>query len=194
MVEASGLQSGFVIGVVIAAMLLAHRFGGTTVLALRLAQLTLALVLTMLVFSATTAVDGLLGIQFELSDEVFGPGAGGTTPGIIEHTSVVDTVHMGLAIVFVAGGVLVSRRWSALAPGFLLAGVLLMLFSGSPSGALDNVYAVVGLLLPPTLADAGDARNIARVLVLLVGALLLIRVIYSQWEREPNPESAEEEG
>ncbi len=187
--EASGLQSGFVLGIVIASMLLAHRLGGTTILALRFAQLTLALVLTMLVFSATTTVDGLLGIQFEVSDNMFE--TGGPDPGLVGHNSVVDTVHMALATLLVAGGAAILRRWGAIAPGFLLAGVLLMLFAGSPADPVGGVYQMIGLLLPRELADAGDARNIARVLVLLVGALLLVWTIYREWERD-NGDDAEE--
>ena len=188
--EASGLQSGFVLGIVIASMLLAHRLGGTTILALRFAQLTLALVLTMLVFSATTTVDGLLGIQFEVSDTMsFEPGD--SDPGVVGHNSVVDTVHIALATLLVAGGAAILRRWGAIAPGFLLAGVLLMLFAGSSVGTLSGLYQMVVLLLPRELADAGDARNIARVLVLLVGALLLVWTIHREWERD-NGDDAEE--
>ncbi len=59
-IEAAGLQSGFVLAVVIAAFLLAGRLGGSEILALRAAQLALGVVLTMLVVSATAAVIGPL--------------------------------------------------------------------------------------------------------------------------------------
>ena len=96
----AGLQSGFVIGVVVAALLFADRLGGATMLALRAAQLALGVVLAMLVLSATSAVQGPL--------DTLGPsdqGFAAVTVEFARRSSVVGTVHIGLAIIFVAGGV-----------------------------------------------------------------------------------------
>ena len=54
----SGLQSGFVLAVLIASVLLANHLGGSAGLAQRAAQVGLGVVLMMLVFSATTAFHG----------------------------------------------------------------------------------------------------------------------------------------
>ena len=193
--EASALQSGFVIGVVIAGLLLARQLGGVSAVALRFAQLTLALVLTMLVFGATLAVEGLLDIEFGVSGDVLesalGSDPGGAAPGVTQHTSVVGTVHTGVAIFLVAGGVAMLRRWNALAPAILLGGVLLMLFAASPGAITSDTFQLLGLLLPPAVDDAGDARNIARVLVLLAGALLLAGAIHLRWGRELDGDSGE---
>ena len=190
-VEAAGLQSGFVIGIIIAAVLLAHRFGGADMLALRAVQLSLGLVLMMAVFAVTTAVDALLGTQPEFGDALAGDSTEGLA-GLIQHNAVVGSIHLGLAIVLVAGGVGLSRRWHAIAPGFLLAGILLMLLSSTtvaPSGILSSFY-LLGALLPPNATDAGDARNIARALVLLAGVALLVGTIHLRWERKSGGDAA----
>ncbi len=191
-VEAAGLQSGFVIGIIIAAVLLAHRFGGADMLALRAVQLSLGLVLMMAVFAVTTAVDALLGTQPELFGDALAGDSTEGLAGLIQHNSVVGSIHLGLAIVLVAGGVGLSRRWHAIAPGFLLAGILLMLLSSTtvaPSGILSSFY-LLGALLPPNATDAGDARNIARALVLLAGVALLVGTIHLRWERESGGDAA----
>ena len=191
-VEAAGLQSGFVIGIIIAAVLLAHRFGGADMLALRAVQLSLGLVLMMAVFAVTTAVDALLGTQPELFGDALAGDSTEGFAGLIQHNSVVGSIHLGLAIVLVAGGVGLSRRWHAIAPGFLLAGILLMLLSSTtvaPSGILSSFY-LLGALLPPNATDAGDARNIARALVLLAGVALLVGTIHLRWERESGGDAA----
>ena len=179
----AGLQSGFVIGVVVAALLFADRLGGATMLALRAAQLALGVVLAMLVLSATSAVQGPL--------DTLGPsdqGFAAVTVEFARRSSVVGTVHIGLAIIFVAGGVALLRAWSAIAPGILVGGVLLMLV-GLPTGWTDGFIDYH--LLHGTSSGAGDARIIARVIVLLVGAGLLVATIYLRWERDAGNEAAE---
>ena len=54
----SGLQSGFVLAVLIAAVLLANHLGGSAGLMKRITQVALGLVLMLLIFSATTAFHG----------------------------------------------------------------------------------------------------------------------------------------
>lgn len=103
----------------------------------------------------------------------------------------VGTIHIGLGIIFVALGVVLIRRLSATAPALLLGGVLLILLgapvSGVASGAVDPLSGIFGLLstgLPGTLSDAGNARDIARFVVLLVGVAILAGLVHLRWERE----------
>ena len=110
-----------------------------------------------------------------------------------KRSSVIGTVHVGVAIVFVAGGVALTQSWSALAPGVLLAGVLLLLVgvpTGWPQGYGEPLYGLVAALLPG-LRAIGDARTIARVIVLAVGAAVLVATIYYRWERDSGGEHDE---
>ena len=193
-IEAAGLQSGFVLGVVIAAFLLAGRLGGSEVLALRAAQLALGIVLTMLVVSATAAVIGPPDPHLVPSSQgLLSPESYEATVEFAKRSSVIGTIHLAVTIIFVAGGVALTRRWSALTPGFLLAGILLVLVgvpTGWPDGYGDPLYLLTGGLLPG-LRAIGDERTIVRVVVLLIGAVVLVATIYFRWERDSEDDPAE---
>ena len=188
----TALQSGFVMGVLIAGLLLAPRLGGIEALALRLAQLALAVVLMMLVFSATAAIEALLDIDFTEPPEPFAPEPPSLNAGAARHASVVGTAHMGVAVLLVSGGVAALRRWSALAPAFLLAGVLLVLFTSSPVEITNETSQIYRILIPPALESnaTGDARNIANVVVLAAGALLIAATIHRRWGSAAEPDPA----
>ena len=193
----SGLQSGFVLAVVIGAVLLARYLGGSAGLAERVAQVALGLALMMLVFSATTAFHGLPAIpagEFEAafgSDSQFLDRAGESS----QRSSEIGTIHIGLGILFVALGVVLVRRLSVITPPFLLGGVLLILF-GAPTaseGGLGQVESLLGMFGPVlgAVGDAGDGRGIARFVVLLVGVLLLMGLLYARRERGPSDGATE---
>ena len=184
-----GLQSGIVLAVVIAAVLLANRLGGSAALAQRLAQVSLGLALVMLVFSATTAFHGSSDYSFaELdamsdSDEQFMEAIN----EMGQHYSEVGTIHIGLGIIFVALGVVLFRRLAVITPALLLGGVLLILLGASPGGDTSPFNVIFGQWGPEIqgpLGDTGNARNIARFVVLLAGVALLAGLIHSRWERE----------
>jgi len=193
-IEAGGFQSGFVIAVVIAALLFANRLGGATALALRGAQLALALALVMLVFGATATVAG----PFEPNLDPFEPSEAEiaeASADYAERSSVTGTVHIAAAIAFVSLGVALMRKHGALAPGILLAGVLLLLTGAAdawPGGTGQWSYAAF-FPFAPGLGDAGDARNVARLLVLAAGVVLLAVTIHLRWERGSDDAGAETE-
>ena len=191
----SGLQSGFVLAVVIAAFLLSRYLGGSGGLTLRITQLGLGIVLMMLVFSATTAFHGPSAIPLtelgtmldserqlmELSNES------------AQRNSEVGTIHMGLGIILLALGVILFRKLGTITPALLLGGILLILL-GPPTGGggLDQLNPIFGLLdavVPGTFNDAGKARDIARFVVLLVGATSLAGFLYFRWEHESPSDS-----
>ena len=197
----SGLQSSFVLAVVIAAVLFANHLGGSVGLAKRATQVALGLVLVMLVFSATTAFYGPLAIPVEgLELETMMESEQQVMRLINEsaqRNSDVATIHVGLGIIFVALGVVLFRKLSAVTPAFLLGGILLILL-GYPTGGgvpdLLNTFAgFLSALVPGTLSDAGNARDIARFVVLLVGTVLLTGLIYFRWERDESSGNATEE-
>ena len=193
----SGLQSGFVLAVVIGAVLLARYLGGSAGLAERVAQVALGLALMMLVFSATTAFHGLPAIPagelvaaFDSESQFLDRAAESS-----QRSSEVGTIHIGLGILFVALGVVLVRRLSVITPPFLLGGVLLILF-GAPTGSeggLGQLGSLLGALGPVlgAVGDAGDGREIARFVVLLAGVLLLMGLLYAHRERGPSDGATE---
>lgn len=196
----SGLQSGFVLAVIIAAFLLAGYLGGSAGLAKRVAQVVLGLVLLMLVFSATTAFNGPpaaspteLESMFDSEEQFLA-----MSNESAQHNSEVGTIHIGLGIIFVALGIALYRKLKAITPAFLLGGVLLILF-GTPTGGggfdqLDSLVALMSAFVPGSFGDSGNGYEIARFVVLLVGAVLLTGLLYSRWERNSSAEPTEEAG
>ena len=164
-VAESGLQSGFVLAVVIASVLLANHLGGSAGLAQRAAQVGLGVVLMMLVFSATTAFHGPSAIPatelatmfdseqqlMELSNES------------AQRNSEVGTIHIGLGVIFVALGVVLFRKLSVITPAFLLGGVLLILL-GAPTGGggASPLNALTGLFQRRRAGSLRRCRGRAR--------------------------------
>ena len=190
----SGLQSGFVLAVLIASVLLANHLGGSAGLAQRAAQVGLGVVLMMLVFSATTAFHGpstipatALETLFESEQQLME-----LSNESAQRNSEVGTIHIGLGIIFVALGVVLFHRLSAITPAFLLGGVLLILL-GAPAGGegTNPLNALFSAVVPGGFGDAGNARDIARFVVLLVGAMLLAGLMYFRWERESSGDAVE---
>ena len=193
----SGLQSGFVLAVVIGAVLLAGYLGGSAGLAERAAQVALGLALMMLVFSATTAFHGLPAIPAGELEAAFGSESQflDRAAESSQRSSEIGTIHIGLGILFVALGVVLVRRWSVITPSLLLGGILLILF-GTPTtseGGLGQLGSLLGAFGPVlgAVGDAGDGREIARFVVLLVGVLLLMGLLYSRRECVPSDDGAE---
>ena len=190
----SGLQSGFVLAVLIASVLLANHLGGSAGLAQRAAQVGLGVVLVMLVFSATTAFHGPSAVPATALETMFDSEQQltGLSNESAQRNSEVGTIHIGLGIVFVALGVVLFRRLSTITPAFLLGGVLLILL-GAPAGGegTNPLNALFSAVVPGGFGDAGNARDIARFVVLLVGAMLLAGLMYFRWERESSGDAVE---
>ena len=190
----SGLQSGFVLAVLIASVLLANHLGGSAGLEQRAAQVGLGVVLMMLVFSATTAFHGPSAVPATALETMFDSEQQltGLSNESAQRNSEVGTIHIGLGIVFVALGVVLFRRLSTITPAFLLGGVLLILL-GAPAGGEGTkpLNALFSAVVPGGFGDAGNARDIARFVVLLVGAMLLAGLMYFRWERESSGDAVE---
>ena len=194
------LQSGIVVAVLIAAVLLAERLGGDDDLARKGSQIAVGLVITLAVFAGTAAFMG--SPDPPATDAgVFG---GGTSENQQEQeeykaflkdsaqrASEAGTVHIGLGITLVAIGGAAVRRLKAIPAALLLGGILLVLLGAAPTGGgsgtdtLSLIYA--GLLGQVT--DAGQARDIVRFVVLLAGTALLLGFIIWRWEARPPAES-----
>ena len=189
-----GLQSGVVLAVLIASVLLANHLGGSAGLAQRAAQVGLGVVLVMLVFSATTAFHGPSAVPATALETMFDSEQQltGLSNESAQRNSEVGTIHIGLGIVFVALGVVLFRRLSTITPAFLLGGVLLILLGAPARGEGTNpLNALFSAVVPGDFGDAGNARDIARFVVLLVGAMLLAGLMYFRWERESSGDAVE---
>ncbi len=184
----TGLQSGFVVAVLIAAVLLANKLGGSAALAQRACQVALGVALMMLVFSATAAFHGPQDLPLEdLAamldfDDQFLEMSGQSA----QRNSEVGTIHIGLGLIFVMLGVVLLHRLKVIAPSMLLGGVLLILL-GAPSGGsvaspLNVVFGLLGGVMPGLVSETGNARDIARFVVLLVGVVLLAVLIHLRWD------------
>lgn len=192
---ALGLQSGFVIAVIIAAVLVANRLGGDGQLALRATQVAIGVAILLLATSATTAIldtpsspgqnfyDG--GFDSSSEDEL-----SEFVEESAERSSETGTVHLGVGFVLMATGVALHRILRAIPPGLILGGLLLLLL-GSSAGGISSLN-ILTLAYGDVGSDAGTAREVLRVLVLLAGTLLLLWCVYLRWERpvtsdEPGP-------
>ena len=186
----SSLQSGFVVAVIIGAVLLANHLGGSAGLMRKIAQVALGLALMMLVFTATTVFHGgpsvppeELAVMFDSDIEFLA--AAGDSAG---RNADVGTIHIGLGIIFVALGVVLYRKLGAITPGLMLGGLLLILLVNPDSGSqqsnpLYGLYSLLGSAFPGSLGDAGTAREIARFAVLALGTLLLAGLLCC-WGRD----------
>ena len=89
---------------------------------------------------------------------------------------------------------------TCVSPFFLGVAIVAILYlggglkPGAPAGGegTNPLNAFAGLfsaVVPGAFGDAGDARDIARFVVLLVGTMLLAGLMYFRWERESSDDA-----
>jgi len=187
---ALSLQSGFVIAVLIAAVLVADRLGGDEVLARRGIQVVIGLALTLAVFSGTTAFirspeppDSTI---FETTSDSDSEEAQEKLQEFAQKSaqraSESGSVHVGLGMVLAVVGGILLRRMRAIPSGFLLGGVLLLLLGAGAGGEdfSNFLTSFYGSFLGG--GDAGQSRDIARFVVLLAGTIVLLGLTWWRWE------------
>ncbi|MBI5289447.1 MAG: hypothetical protein HY873_10805 [Chloroflexi bacterium] len=128
-----GLDSAIVVAVLIAAVLVYDRLGGSDELARRMFQVGLAVSLVFLVIAATNAFirpspEG--GLEILGSD--FGEGDNSDTANRIAAAT---TIHYVLGVLFFVIGLTTIRRMHTVPLAFALGGLLLILVGGSLGGA-----------------------------------------------------------
>ena len=171
-----GLQSGVVLAVVLAAVIFSNHLGGSETLAKRLAQVALGLVLVAAALAATNAITA--------ASEFYDAVGNALTEETAQRVSEIGTLQAGIGISLVIVGVLFGRTLRVITPAVLLAGILLLLF-GLPHGAQVTLLGLVNAIVAGSVGDAGTGHSIARVVMLLVGALSLAAAMYWRWERSP---------
>ena len=199
----AGLQSGFVLAVILLAVFLADRLGGPAQLTKRAFQVALGLGLAFLVLSGTTAFDRPPAVPEELQQSImsgvsFGDEEDEQTTQLYQdsgretaqNASEVRTIHVGMGFVLVLGALLLFARLKVIPLAVMLGGLLLLLFGGPQApgqglGGLNDIYSMIFSLMTPVLSGggAGQARDIAYFVVLLVGVVGLAGCGFLVWER-----------
>ncbi|HLB24658.1 MAG TPA: hypothetical protein VJP07_11235 [Dehalococcoidia bacterium] len=126
------LESGIVVAVLIAAVLVYDRLGGSDELARRMYQVALGVSLVFLVIAATNAFirpspEG----GFEILGSDFG---GGNTSDNADRIAAATTIHYMLGVLFFVTGLTTNRRMHTVPLGFALGGLLLIFIGGSLTG------------------------------------------------------------
>lgn len=193
------LQSGFVLAVLVAAVLLVDRIGGAPELARRLFQVALGVLIAFTVFGGTAAFirmpeynDASSGFSSSDEDseqqEVF--------EDISNRNSAKSSIHLGAGVVALVLGIAWLRRLTTLSLAAVLGGLLLILFGGMTqppsSSTTDALGLLYGTLLGAALGSTGQAAAIAHFIMLLGGSIALLFFGYTQWER-PQPAAPEGE-
>jgi len=189
---AFSLQSGFVLAVLIGGLFLAERLGGDEGFARRATLAAIAVALTLVVFSGTTAFLRPPDIPKDLN--VFGSSSSESdetrqavrdySEASARRASDAGTIHLGVGILLaITGGLLFRRSRAAL--GILLGGVLLVFLGATPSGS-ENLFSSLFAIYGNALAgSAGQLRDVTRFVVLLAGTLALLLFAYWRWDRSP---------
>jgi len=199
----AGLQSGFVLAVILLAVFLADRLGGPAQLTKRAYQVALGLGLAFLVVSGTAAFDRPPAIPEELQQSLMQGGSSSSDEDnqqttqlyqdsgreTAQNASEVRTIHVGMGFVLVLGALLLFARLKVIPLAVMLGGLLLLLFGGPPgteqsAGGLNSFLSLIFSAMMPVLSGggAGQARDIAYFVVLLVGVVGLAGCGFLVWE------------
>ena len=184
------LQSGFVVAVLIGGLFLAERLGGDEGFARKATLAAIAVALALLVTSGTAAFLRPPDVPKDVN--VFSSTSSESDQARAEvldyskasarRASDAGSIHLGVGILLALAGGLLIHRLRALALGILLGGVLLLLLGAVPS--TENLYSSLFSIYGNALAgSAGQLRDIARFVVLLVGTVALLGFTYWRWDR-----------
>lgn len=114
-----------------------------------------------------------------------------------QNVSEARTIHIGVAVVFILAGLVLTPRMTVLPLASLLGGALLLLVGGvegeRTSTLMDAFTTVFGAFLPSfETFEAGRTHDVVRFVVLLAGVVALAAFGYLRWERPvaapPEPE------
>ena len=186
------LQSGFVLAVLIGGLFLAERLGGDEGFARKATLAAIAVALTLVVISGTTAFlrppdlpEGVNIFSGSSSEsEETRQAVRDYSEASARRASDAGSIHLGVGILLALTGGLLFRR-SRAALGILLGGVLLVFLGATPSGSeslFSSLFAIYGNALA---GSAGQVRDVIRFVVLLVGSLALLGFAYWRWDRSP---------
>lgn len=171
------IQSGFVIAVIVAAVLLVDRLGGSDELVRRFFQVALGVVLAATVVSATTAF--IQPPDDQSAQDVFNSEDGENTEDVFDRLSIARTIQIVAGIVILVLAIARRPFTPTLAVGGVLGGVLLLLASGSPGTNGDYLSLFVSIGNEGASQEA-DLLNLG---VLAAATITLLTFGYMQFER-----------
>lgn len=187
-----GLQSGFVLAVIVGAVLFADRLGGGAEVARRLFQVALAAAIAFAVIAGTTAfirapdIAGAVEQSSSFNDdsdeeqlEFF--------RDIADRNAAATTTHAGIGVLVLLAGLAALRRMSTLPTGVALGGLLLILFGSTRGGGgaepLGGFFTAYSSLFENAVGATSRGIDIAHFVLMLGGVAALLLFGYTQWEQ-----------
>jgi hypothetical protein len=191
----AGLQSGFVLAVVLAAVLFAGRWLPGDELAQRFVQVAIGVVLALAVFGGTTAFIRQPSPPPSSSSSSSNEDTAQRTfiREANKKATLAATLNVAAGALLVIAGLSALRRFRVVPYGWALGGVLLLLFGGvgSGSGNASDLFAFgYASFLGAFLATGDRTTDIVRFVVLLLTAVGL--TLFAVLEYEPRTNDAVE--
>jgi hypothetical protein len=207
------LQSGFVLAVVLGAVLFAGRLGGTEEVARRIYQVALAATLAFVVIAGVTAfirppsapaglISGSSSSSSSSSDGFTGDSSSSSSSSptdksttayfkdVADHAATARSVRAGVGLLILIGGLAALRRRPTVALGTALGGLLLLLFGGSAAssnGGSDIYSSLLGVysgLIGSALGTSSRGLDIAHFGVLAGGTVALLLFGLIHWDAD----------
>lgn len=166
-------ESVFVVAVLIAAVLLVDRLGGTDELARRLFQVGLGFLLALTVMAATSAFvlpQDDEGIETAFSSD-------GRDQDAVDRFALAETVQIGVGIIAIMFGVGGLSRYRTVPIAALLGGVILLFSTTNPT----SLYSLTSFAVSSYTSREADA---IKLIVLAAGLAALTWYGFSRWERD----------
>jgi hypothetical protein len=185
------LQSGFVLAVIIAALLGAQHLGGTPEVAKRLFQLALAIAISFAIFSGTQAF--IRNPSYEAAEAVFDSSSDDdeereVLEDFADRATLRRIIQFSAGVVAVIVGLSFLRRLPATSLATILGGVILVLFGGfldaSQDGASDSYLTIYLGIAASVATQSSRLVDIAEFIVLAAGALALAFIGLRTWDIE----------
>lgn len=171
------LGSGFVLAVIVAAVLLVDRLGGSDELARRLFQIALA---GAIAFTVVSGANAAIRINSG-SDSVFSSDSGDDdTQDQIDRVIARQTAQFGAGVVVLLAGLATMRSGRTIPLAGVLGGLLLILFSGAGGSASSAGF--YGLFLGQLGAAASAEMALISFLVFFGGTAFLLWFGFRQYE------------
>ena len=199
--DGSGIQSGFVLAAIVAAVLFASRLGGGEEVARRIYQVALGVLLAFAVVSATTAFIRAPEAPEELrSDELSSEEEEEVQyeyfEDVANRNAAATTTHTGAGAVALMAGLFAMRRFRTLSLGTGLGGLLLIIFGGVTTGGADTdptslFFTAYASYFSTIVGSASRGLDIAHFAVVAGSFLALLMFGYTRWE-EATPVAAVE--
>lgn len=208
---ANGLGSGFVLAVLIAAVLVVERIGGIDQLSRRLFQVALAVAIAFAAIAGTTAF--IRAPEYEEADSSFSSSSDEDFDEqqedeeeeqreffekLANRSATRTMIHFAVGVVALVAGVAALRRWPTTALAAMLGGALLVIFGGVRGGSADDLnpltayFAAYSDAVGATLGQRSMTVGVVNFVVMLAGALGLLALGLLQWDEPRRASGATE--